>query len=101
MQGHQPRLFRDEHLTPFQGMYFPPDLREGLATLFEAEILLSSMGRATSGGPCPYRVGHVRYTIPINLVCDCPKSLELVQGLGQRYPRCTQNRCPVRVIVAA
>ncbi len=101
MQGQQERLFDDENLTPFRDMYFPPDLKEGLATLFEAEIRLGSTRRSSGGGVCPYKNGDVRFNIPVTLVCDCPKSLDLVQGLGQRYPKCTQNRCPVRAIITA
>jgi hypothetical protein len=100
MQGQQSRLFNDEHIAPFHDMYVPPELRAGLPPLFEMEIRILSIGHTSTGGPCPYRVGHTTFTIPIKQVCDCPKSLELVMVLGQRYPRCTTNRCPVRAILA-
>jgi hypothetical protein len=105
-----------DDLAPFRNAYFPAEYRLGLEALFRAEGHLAATGRLKSDTPCPYRAGGIEFyalpllgpqrllfdenqRVPLALTCDCPKSHMLVNDLGQRQPKCSKHRCPVRAIV--
>jgi hypothetical protein len=100
--GKQRDLFRPDpydddevDLTP-KDPHFDRDFIPATEALFRVE---TSDVRTRSNTPCPFRVGKVERTLSLTLTCECPESHALVKRLGSGIPRCSERRCPVRIVL--
>lgn len=89
-------LFRDDDkpIGPH-----PPFLDQDFVPAIEALFRRETSGIDTrSDTPCPLSVNETTPPI-IDRVCECPLAHELVKKLGEGLPRCSANRCPVRIVL--
>jgi hypothetical protein len=100
MYGKQRILFEDgagdDMLgTPFSKLLFPEECVPAVEAVFYAEL-----GTAKSDVPCPLYGGKSAHvSVPVAPHCDCPRAHELVRMLGRGLPHCSENRCPVRIVL--
>jgi hypothetical protein len=48
---------------------------------------------------CPLRTRRTFFLRPVVITCECPDSHTLVRMLGENVPKCTANKCPVRIML--
>jgi hypothetical protein len=93
-----PRRTPYNDLEPKSDVRVPEGVRACVDRLFLLDMRLLSTGRLQSSLGCQYRAGIGRHTIPINQVCDCPRALAVVKETMPNFVRCSENRCPVRIV---
>jgi hypothetical protein len=97
----QKDLFKDDvkkDESPLREFTFDKDFLPTVEALFRKE---TSDPRTRSTDSCPFRIGETFFMKSPELMCECPASHALVKALGNNIPRCSENRCPVRIVLFA
>ncbi len=104
MYNRQGDLFRTDeylgdnrHLDSPREPYFDIDFLPAVEALFRKE---TSDPRTRSTDQCPFRIGSGWAENSLAPTCECPASHTLVKTLGSGIPRCSQDRCPVRIVLS-
>jgi hypothetical protein len=93
-----PRGTAYDDLEPKSSVRVPEGVRACVDRLFLLDMRLLSTGKLQSSMSCTYRAGVGKHSIPINQVCDCPRALVVVKETMPNFVRCSENRCPVRIV---
>jgi len=98
MKNRQRDLFQTESgLGSPREPYLDEIFLRAVEELFLKE---TSDPRTRSTVTCPLWADPSMFSKPMTLTCECPTAHAVVKTLGKNIPRCSQSRCPVRMVLS-